>query len=68
MIDRGPMPPNMKAFVTFMGIAFVSVGALQLARAAHVLEGKAWMICFFSVGAIAGLASWIVYRRAMARS
>lgn len=68
MTDRGPMPPNMKAFVTFMAISFVAVGGLQLARAAHVLEGKAWMVAFFSVGAIAGLASWLVYRRAMAQS
>jgi hypothetical protein len=63
MTQRGPMPPNMRAFVVFMAVAFVSVGALQIARAAHVLGGRTWMVCFFAAGAIAGLASWVAYRK-----
>ena len=63
MTQRGPMPPNMRGFVTFMAIAFASVLALSVARRAHLLSGRSWLICFFAAGAVAGLAGWAAYRR-----
>lgn len=57
------MPPGMRAFVTFMFIAFFSVALLSVVHSTHLISGRTYMICFYATGAIAGLAAWLQMRR-----
>jgi hypothetical protein len=57
------MPPGMRAFVTFMAIAFSSVLALVIAQRAGLISGRTFMICFFATGVVAGVAAWLQVRR-----
>jgi hypothetical protein len=63
MNQRGPMPPGMRAFVTFMAIAFFSVLTLVVARRLGLITGRTYMICFYATGAIAGLAAYLQVRK-----
>jgi len=58
------MPPGMKGFVAFISVAFALVFLLSILRQLHVLDGRPWMIAFYSSGALAALASWITFKRA----
>ncbi len=64
MEQRGPMPKGMRAFVTFMTVAFFSVATLAALHSTHRISGRTYMICFYTTGVIAGLAAWLQMRRA----
>ena len=63
MDQRPPMPRGMRAFVTFMMVAFFSVLALVTAKKLGLISGRTYMICFYSTGVIAGLSVWLQLRR-----
>ena len=63
MDQRGPMPPGMKGFVTFMLIAFFSLLALAVARKLGLMSGRTWMVCFYAPGVVAAAAAWINSRK-----
>jgi len=64
MDQRPPMPRGMRAFVTFMMIAFFSVLALVTAKKFGLISGRTYMVCFYSTGVIASLSVWLQLRRA----
>ena len=60
MAQRPPMPPFMRAFVTFIVIAFTLTLVLTRVQAAHLISHRLWMACFYVSGALAGFAAWRV--------
>jgi hypothetical protein len=62
MDQRGPMPPGLRGFVTFMGIAFILTLALNVLQHVHPISHHAWMLSFYSAGAFAGISAWLVYK------
>jgi hypothetical protein len=68
MDQRGPMPPGMRAFVTFMAIMFCSVLVLSILQGLGVIAGRTFMGGFYATGAVAGLAAWLQLRRAPPKS
>ena len=63
MDQRGPMPPIMRGFVTFMAVAFVSTFSLVILQKVHPIGHRAWMFSFYASGACAGLSAWLVGRQ-----
>jgi hypothetical protein len=63
MDQRGQMPPIMRAFVTFISIAFVATLGLTIARQDQLIDDRTRLICFFLSIGIAGLTAWAVYRK-----
>ncbi|HTA91454.1 MAG TPA: hypothetical protein VK745_17840 [Polyangiaceae bacterium] len=63
MDQRGPMPPFMRGFVTFMAIAFASTLSLVILQRVHPIGHRAWMFSFYSAGALAGICAWLVGRQ-----
>jgi hypothetical protein len=66
MDQRGPMPPGMRAFVTFIAIAFCSVLLLSILQRVGLITGRKFMGCFYTTGVVAGLAAWLQLRRGAA--
>jgi hypothetical protein len=66
MDQRGPMPPGMRAFVTFMAIMFGSVLVLSVVQGAGLITGRTFMGGFYATGAVAALAAWLQLRRGAA--
>ncbi|HEX3774779.1 MAG TPA: hypothetical protein VHV51_09975 [Polyangiaceae bacterium] len=62
MDQRGPMPPGLRGFVTFMAVAFVMTLALSFLQRVHPISHHAWMLSFYTAGAFAAIAGIAVYR------
>jgi hypothetical protein len=63
MEQRGPMPPGMRGFVTFMAIAFIMTLSLVVLQRVHPIGHRAWMLSFYSAGAFAGISAYLVYKK-----
>jgi hypothetical protein len=63
MDQRGPMPPGLRGFVTFMSIAFVMTLALVTLQRVHPIGHRAWMISFYAAAAFAGISAYMVYKK-----
>jgi len=63
MDQRGPMPPGMRGFVTFMAIAFVMTLALVVLQRVHPISHRAWMISFYAAAAFAGISAILVAKK-----
>jgi len=62
MNQRGPMPPGMRGFVTFMAIAFASTLALTVLQRVHPIGHRAWMFSFYAAGVFAGISAYLAVK------
>jgi hypothetical protein len=63
MEQRGPMPPFMRGFVTFMAVAFVMTLALVVLQRVHPINRRAWTFSFYAASVFAGVSAWLVAKK-----
>ncbi len=56
------MPPGMRAFVTFMAVAFVMTLALSVLQSVHPISHHAWMMSFYAAGAFAAVSAYVAFK------